>query len=322
MTDTTSRLLKLLALLQARQEWTGPALAARLEVSERTVRNDIERLRDLGYPVEARRGPIGGYQLGAGAEIPPLLLDDDEAVAIAVSLATVGERGIGGLEEASQRASAKLHQLLPHRLGQRVSALRESMSHVTLHATPGTTNAETLQTLATAARQHETQRIHYTRHDGVTSRRLVDPTRLVNWDARWYLLAWDHDRDDWRTFRIDRIDRTEPTGRTFPLRDLPAADVTRWISDNVARAGWDHTATIRIAAPATHVAARIPSQMGSVEAIDHNTCRLHTGADDLAAIAMWMATLDAEFTVESPPELASIVRLQGERYLRAVNSKT
>lgn len=318
MTDTTSRLLKLLALLQVRQEWTGPDLATRLEVSARTIRNDIERLRDLGYPVEARRGPIGGYRLGAGAEMPPLLLNDDEAVAIAISLATVGERGISGLDEASHRALAKLQQVLPHRLRQRVTALQESTSRVTLGAEPGATNAETLQLLASAARDRESQRIHYTRHDGTQSRRFVDPTRLVNWDTRWYLLAWDHDRTDWRTFRVDRISRVDPTGRLFPLRDLPDADVTRWISDNVSRAGWDHVATIRIAASADHVAASIPSQMGSVEAIDANTCRLHTGADDLAGIAMWMVAFDAEFTVESPPELANIVRAQGERYLRAV----
>lgn len=318
MTETTSRLLKLLALLQVRQEWSGPDLALRLEVTERTIRNDIERLRDLGYPVEARRGPIGGYRLGAGAEMPPLLLADDEAIAIAVSLATVGERGIGGLEEASQRALTKLRQVLPTRLRTRVAALQESTSRVVLDPTPGAASPEILQILATATRQRETQRIHYTRHDGATSRRLVDPTRLVNWDTRWYLLAWDHERDAWRTFRVDRIDRTDPTGRIFGSRELPAADVTRWISDNVARAGWDHTATIRIDAPATHVAARIPSQMGSVEAVDDNTCRLHTGADDLASIAMWMAILDAEFTVESPSELAGIVRALGERYVRAV----
>lgn len=322
MTDTTSRLLRLLALLQVRQEWTGPELAARLEVSERTIRNDIERLRDLGYPVEARRGPVGGYRLGAGAEMPPLLLDDEEAVAIAVSLATVGERGIGGLEEASLRALAKLQQVLPHRLRQHLVALQESTSRVSLDPTPGAANAAILQALATASRQRETQRIHYTRHDGTTSRRMVDPARLVNWDTRWYLLAWDHDRNDWRTFRVDRIGRIEPTGRIHPARELPAADVTRWISDNVARAGWDHTATIRIEAPAAQVAAHIPSQMGSVEAIGETACRLHTGADDLAAIAMWVASVDADFTVESPPELAEIVRAQGERYLRAATPRS
>ena len=322
MTDTTSRLLKLLALLQVRREWTGPELAQRLEVSPRTIRNDIERLRGLGYPVEARRGPVGGYRLGAGAEMPPLLLDDDEAVAIAISLATVGERGIAGMEEASHRVLAKLEQVLPTRLRSRIAALRESTSRVVLDPSSGGTSSETLQLLATGSRQRESHRIHYTRHDGTASRRIVDPTRLVNWDARWYLLAWDHDRSDWRTFRVDRIQRAEPTGRLFSDRELPAADVSRWIADSVARAGWDHTATIRIAAPADHVAARVPSQWGSVEALDDETCRLHTGADDLAAIAMWMATLDADFVVESPPELADIVRVIGDRYVRASQTES
>ena len=320
MRGTTERLLKLLSLLQIRQEWTGPDLAARLEVSERTVRNDIDRLRDLGYPVEARRGPIGGYRLGAGAEMPPLLLDDEEAVAIAISLTTAPSRGISGLEEASQRALGKLQQVLPFRLRQRVTALQGATSTVEIAPPPATTDPEILQELATAAHRHETLRLEYTSHGGERSRRMVDPTRIVNWDARWYLLAWDRDRDDWRTFRVDRIARTNPTGSLFIQRDLPATDVTRWISDNVARAGWDHVATILIQAPAADIAARIPSQMGSVETVDADSCRLHTGSNDLAAIAMWLTTIDAHFSVEAPAALAELVATIGQRFQRAIKT--
>ena len=210
MWETSARLLKLLSLLQARRDWPGADLAARLEVTERTVRRDIGRLRDLGYPVHASRGTDGGYRLGAGAAMPPLLLDDDEAVAVAVGLRTAARSPVTGIEETSVRALAKLENVLPSRLRRRVSAVADYTVPVPPDSPPPPVDPAVLTTLASACRDHERLRLDYRAHDGTSTVRSVEPHRLVSWGQKWYLLGWDTGRGDWRTFRVDRIRAAHP----------------------------------------------------------------------------------------------------------------
>ena len=199
MLETSARLLRLLSLLQARRDWTSTELATRLDVTTRTIRNDVDRLRGLGYPVDARPGVAGGYRLGAGAALPPLLLDDEEAVAIAVGLRTAASGSIAGIEETSVRALAKLQQLLPSRLRHRINAFQAST--VPMPASGPQVNPDVLTTIASACRDHQRLRFEYRRHSGEVGRRSVEPHRLAYHRHRWYLVAWDLDRDDWRTFR-------------------------------------------------------------------------------------------------------------------------
>ncbi|MGC1210581.1 MAG: YafY family protein [Micromonospora sp.] len=316
MLETSARLLRLLSLLQTPREWTGTELAERLSVSTRTVRNDVERLRNLGYPVHGTRGAIGGYRLGAGAALPPLLLDDEEAVAVAVGLRTAAGGTIAGIEETSLRALAKLEQVLPSRLRRRVNALHAYTVRVP-HDDPGPqVDADTLSVISAACRDRERLRFDYARHDGTTGRRDVEPYRLVNWGRRWYLVAFDPHRDDWRTFRVDRITPRTPTGPRFAPRDLPE-DVVDRVRRGVSAAAWRHRARILVHAPAEVVAERINPAVGTVEPVDERTCLLHTGADRLETMAVWLGLLDADFTVQDPPELAGLLRTLGDRYRRA-----
>src|ERR687887_2848173 len=220
MLETSARLLRLLSLLQAHREWSGADLADRLGVTPRTVRRDVDRLRELGYPVNASPGTGGGYRLGAGAELPPLLLDDDEAVAVAIGLRTAAGGSVAGIEETSVRALAKLEQVLPAHLRRRVNALQAFT--VPAPGTGPTVDAGVLATIASACRDHEGLRFAYQSHDGSSTRRRVEPHRLVHLGWRWYLLAFDLDRDEWRTFRVDRIGRPLSAGARFTPRKLPA----------------------------------------------------------------------------------------------------
>ncbi|NES31507.1 WYL domain-containing protein [Micromonospora terminaliae] len=316
MLETSARLLRLLSLLQTPRDWTGAELADRLAVSTRTVRNDVERLRALGYPVHGTRGAVGGYRLGAGAALPPLLLDDEEAVAVAVGLRTAAGGSVAGIEETSLRALAKLEQVLPHRLRRRVTALHTHTVRVP-HDQPGpTVDAGTLSLIGAACRDRERLRFDYVRHDGTADRRDVEPYRLVNWGRRWYLVAFDPARDDWRTFRVDRISPRTPTGPRFAARDLPG-DVVDRVRHGVSAAAWRHRATVRVHAPAEVVAERINAAVGTVEPAGETACLLHTGADRLETIAVWLGVLDLDFTVEDPPELADLLRTLAARYLRA-----
>jgi predicted DNA-binding transcriptional regulator YafY len=316
MLETSARLLRLLSLLQTPREWTGTELADRLEVSTRTVRNDVERLRTLGYPVHATRGAVGGYRLGAGAALPPLLLDDEEAVAVAVGLRTAAGGTVAGVEETSLRALAKLEQVLPARLRRQVNALHSYTVRVP-HDEPGPrVDADTLTVISAACRDRERLRFDYARHDGTTGRRDVEPYRLVNWGRRWYLVAYDPERADWRTFRVDRIGTPAPAGLRFPPRELPE-DVVDRVRRGVSSAAWRHRARITVHAPAEVVAERINPAVGTVEAVDPHTCVLHTGADRLESVAVWVGLLGVDFTVEGQPELAELLRTLGERYLRA-----
>ena len=235
MLETSARLLRLLSLLQSRREWTGPELAQRLEVSERTVRNDIDRLRSLGYPVDANRGAVGGYRLGAGAQLPPLLLDDDEAVATVLGLRAA--TGLAGVEEVSLRALAKLEQVLPRRLRRRVAALGEFALRVPDDTPSPQVDAEVLTTLAAACRDGERLRFDYRTHRGGEARRDVEPYRLIAWGRRWYLLAWDVERGDWRTFRADRVTPRVPTGPRFVHRLCLRSCLRRGVAVPGARGG-------------------------------------------------------------------------------------
>jgi predicted DNA-binding transcriptional regulator YafY len=320
MLETSARLLRLLSLLQTPRDWTGTELAERLEVSGRTVRNDIERLRTLGYPVHAARGAVGGYRLGAGAALPPLLLDDDEAVAIAVGLRAAAGGSVAGVAEASLRALTKLERVLPTRLRHRLTALHSYTVAVPAPAGPPIDPA-TLTTLSAACRDTQRLRFGYTGHDGAASTRLAEPYRLVSWGRRWYLVAWDCDRADWRTFRVDRLADVAGTGHRFAPRPLPDEDVARYVSRSVGAAVWRYRVEVTVQAPAAAVAARLPVPAGTVEPVDDARCTVRTGSDSLDAVATWLGMLGADFTVVSPPELADALRRLGERYLRAAGPR-
>ncbi|MEU6269140.1 helix-turn-helix transcriptional regulator [Saccharopolyspora shandongensis] len=320
MLETSARLLRLLSLLQTPRDWSGADLAERLEVSTRTVRNDIERLRQLGYPVHATRGTTGGYRLGAGASLPPLLLDDEEAVAVTIGLRTAAGGGIAGVEETSLRALTKLEQVLPNRLRRRVNALQAYTVVVPGDGTSPRVDAETLTVIAASCRDHERLRFDYRDHNHGDSRRVVEPYRLVNWGRRWYLVAFDTDRCGWRTFRVDRITPKTPAGPRFTPRELPQ-DLTDRVTRGVSAAAWRFRASVTVHAPAEFLSARIPPAAGTVEAIDDTTCVLHTGADTPEALAVNIGQLGMhgiDFTVDDPPELVELLRSLADRYLRAI----
>ncbi|NVI91730.1 YafY family protein [Actinomadura sp. BRA 177] len=273
MLEVSARLLRLLSLLQTRRDWTGPELAERLGVSARTVRYDIGKLRALGYPVHAAPGTAGGYRLGAGAALPPLLLDDEEAVAVAVSLRTAAGGTVTGIEETCVRALAKLEQVLPSRLRRRVGALH---GYTTPLAPAGpTVAAGTLAAIAAACRDHRRLRFGYRRHDGSGTDRDVEPYRLVHTGRRWYLVGWDTVRDDWRTFRVDRLALRVPEGPRFAPRAAPPADlVPRGVDAALAR----HRARVTVRAPAAEITARVPASV-LVEPLDEGACVVHAAGD-------------------------------------------
>ncbi|MBC6459660.1 helix-turn-helix transcriptional regulator [Actinomadura sp. HBU206391] len=319
MVETSARLLRLLALLQTPRDWTGTELAERLGVSGRTIRADVERLRSLGYPVPATRGSAGGYRLGAGASLPPLLLDDDEAVAVAVGLRTAAGGVIAGNAEASLRALAKLEQVMPSRLRHRVNTLQTYTVLVPSDQPGPTVDPEVLTTLAATCRAHKRLRFDYTTHAGDAVRREIEPYRLVTWGRRWYLLAFDLERADWRTFRVDRLTPRVPTGPRFTPRELPDDDVVGYVSSRVSAAAWRYRARVTVHAPAEVVADRISAAVGTVEAIDADTCVLHTGADTVETLAVYLGMLNADFHVTEPPELVAHLRTLAARYAAATS---
>jgi predicted DNA-binding transcriptional regulator YafY len=312
--ETSARLLRLLSLLQARRHWAGADLAERLGVTERTVRRDVERLRGLGYPVHATPGVAGGYRLGAGGALPPLLLDDEEAVAVAVGLRTGAGGTVAGIEEASVRALAKLEQVMPPRLRSRISAL--ATATVPLSMAVPTVNPDTLTVIASACRDSERLHFTYSDRDGATSIRAVEPHKLVHTGRRWYLVAYDLDRDDWRTFRLDRLALPLTTGPRFTPRDPP--DAAAYVSTNVSSAPYRYQARIRLHAPLATVAAEVPPTVGSLEPVDDTACVLTTGADSLWLIALHIGLMGFEFEVLEPPELVDYLRALAARLLRGV----
>jgi predicted DNA-binding transcriptional regulator YafY len=322
MLETSARLLRLLSLLQARRDWAGTELAQRLEVSERTVRRDIDRLRDLGYPVHASRGTDGGYRLGAGAAMPPLLLDNDEAVAVAIGLRTAAVGAVAGIEETSVRALAKLEQVLPARLRHRVNALQSYIVAVPPDRPSAVVDPTVLSTLAAACRDVERLRFDYRGHDGGESVRSVEPHRLVSWGRKWYLVAWDVDRQDWRTFRVDRITPRTPSGPRFRPREGPAGGAAEYVARGTSVAAWRHRARVWVHAPASEVIERINPAVGVVEAVDDHTCVLDTGADSVITLAVYLGMLDVDFDVTDPPELVSYLRMLAARYARSTATAT
>lgn len=314
MLETSARLLRLLSLFQGRRYWAGPDLANRLEVTSRTLRRDIDKLRTLGYPIHSTSGAEGGYQLGAGSTMPPLLLDDDEAVAVALGLRYAAAGAIEGVEEASVRALSKIDQILPPRLGRRLAALQTVVVMPPRAESP--VNARTLSVIAGACRDHEALRFRYRDHRGTPSARAVEPHRLVYTGRRWYLVAWDSDRKDWRTFRVDRIQPRLAAGPRVAPRDPPARDLAAY----VARGVWyapPCRARVKLLAAAKVVAEGLPSGIGMLEPIDEHSCFFDTGASTFESLAMHLVLLGVDFEVTGPPELVEQVRSLSDRYRRA-----
>jgi predicted DNA-binding transcriptional regulator YafY len=316
-TDTPARLLQLLSLLQTPREWPGGELADRLGVSRRTVRRDIDRLRELGYPVRATLGSDGGYRLVAGKAMPPLVLDDEEAVAIAVGLRAGAGHAVEGVDEASVRALAKLEQVLPSRLRHRVATLQAATTPLT--SGDGASIApETLTVMASTVAGQERLRFAYRAKDGTESRRLTEPYRLVSTGQRWYLVAYDLDREDWRTFRVDRVSRPFATGSRFTPRELPTGSAAEYLRQSMYRRQETYEYVVTFAVPADAIAARIPAWLGTPEPLDEHSCRLRaTTGDAVHWLAVRLAMLEYEFTVQAPEELVRCVRELGERLTRA-----
>ena len=317
MLETSTRLLALLSLLQSRPAWSGPEIAERLDVTTRTVRNDVERLRTLGYPVDSVRGAQGHYRLGAGGALPPLLLDDDEAVAVALGLRAASASAVARVAESSAQALAKLEQVMPARLRRRVTALRESTTPVAddagLPDDDPVVDPAVLAEVAGTIRDREWLRLTY---EDVARR--VEPYRLVSWERRWYLLAFDLDDERWCVLRVDRTVPRHRTGRRFSPRALPDEDVSRYVMSAVAHEGWDVHARVTVLAPADVVRGRINPAVGIVEPIDEATSVLVTGADSVETLAVYVALLDLEVRVTEPPELVERFRVLADRYAAAV----
>ncbi|MBF6507748.1 YafY family transcriptional regulator [Nocardia farcinica] len=310
MLATPARLLRMLSLLQMGRDWSGTELAERLEVTTRTVRRDVERLRDLGYPVHTTIGPNGGYRLGPGASLPPLLLDDDEAVAVAVGLHTAAAGHVAGAEEASLRALSKLEQVLPSRLRHRVTTLKNAVVTMSPGTEPGV-RATALTAISTAIRAAETLRFDYLDHHGVASRRNVEPHRLVCWGRKWYLVGWDVERTSWRTFRVDRMTLRTPNGPRFAHREPPDGDVAAYLRRTMGFAMWPLRSQLLVHAPAADIDGRID---GIVTPVDESTCRVELASDSYDLVALVVGMLDVDFEVESPPELAEHLRKLGNRF--------
>ncbi|MGW1883374.1 helix-turn-helix transcriptional regulator [Streptomyces sp. NPDC001970] len=323
MTDTPARLLNLLSLLQTPREWPGSELAERLRVSPRTIRRDIDRLRDLGYPVEATRGAVGGYRLVAGAAMPPLLLDDEEAVAIAVGLRAGAGHAIEGVDEASVRALAKLEQVLPSRLRHRVSSLQNATIPLT-RGDGATVDPHTLTTIAATVTGRERLRFDYRSGDGTETKRQVEPYRLVSTGRRWYLVAYDLVRDDWRTFRVDRVSEPIPTGARFTPREVPEGwDAAKLLSHSMSRNQPELALDVSFEASAESVSGRLPDYLGTPEPTGPDSCRLRTRSQDsLEWLALRLAMVDCAFTVHGPPSLRDHLAALGVRLTRAASAQS
>lgn len=311
MANTSSRTLRLLSLLQTHRYWPGAELADRLDVSVRTLRRDVERLRELGYPVNATRGLDGGYQLAAGAALPPLVLDDEEAVALAVGLQAAAQGGVAGIAESSVRALAKVVQVMPPKLRRRVDALRAMTSPVSWGDSGPRVDPEVLTAVAEACRAEERLEFGYTAADGARSERLVEPLRLVAMGRRWYLVAYDLHRHAWRSFRLDRMIDPHRTGVRFRPRELPAEDAVAFVRAAVEQRPAQYEVVIRFAAPAE----RLRPMFGRWAEIDEEDrtdgrpgCVFRMRTDSLDWPTMAVAALDADAEIVSPPELVEHVR--------------
>ncbi len=307
-------MLRLLSLLQTHRYWPGSELAERLEVSGRTLRRDVDRLRDLGYQVDAVRGVAGGYQLRAGGSLPPLLLEDEEAVAVAVGLRTAATSAVAGTDDWSVQALAKVIALMPPRLRRRVDAVSSQTESPGPWEGAPTFDASVLTTLAQACRDSEALRFGYTARESEETQRRVEPFRLVSLGRRWYLVADDRDRQDWRSFRLDRITDPTPTGQRFRPRELPADDALTFVRQGIRSMPQRYAVRVAIATEPAAVARQV-GRWGTVTPTGTG-CVLEMNVDDLAWPLMVLSSLDADFTVESPPELRERVAAVGSRFAR------
>ncbi|MCR3750904.1 helix-turn-helix transcriptional regulator [Lentzea californiensis] len=307
----SARLLKLLGLLQSRREWSGSELADRLGVTTRTVRRDVDRLRSLDYPVHASMGTSGGgYRLGPGARLPPLLLDDDEAVAVAVGLRTAS--GIENIGETAVRALLKVEQVLPSALRHRVAALE--IATVPHTSAPAAVDAGLLTLVGTACRDRQRIRFGYAGHSGEESQREAEPHRLVTWGRRWYLVAWDLMREDWRTFRLDRMNVRTPFGARFTPREIPGGDAGAFVAARVADR-WPVQGVVRLSVPASEAVEW--QSYGEVSAVDETSCHVRVGGETMEDVVFMLASITVEFEVVSPPELSAALLRAASRFRRA-----
>lgn len=318
MLQTSGRLLRLLSLLESPRDWSGAELAERLEVDVRTVRRDIDKLRELGYPVDATVG-VAGYRLGAGANVPPLLLDDDEAVAVAVGLRTAAVGSVAGMEDSSLRALTKLEQVLPSRLRHRVETLQSVT--VTMPAGGPAVDAAVLTAVAATCRAHEQLRFDYATHAGTPSVRRVEPHRLVHTGRRWYLVAYDLDRADWRSFRVDRMQPRIPTGPRFTPRPLPAEDLAAFVSRGISTGAYRYQARFTLHVPLEVAADRIPPTIGTLAERDEHSCTLLAGSNSLDELLLYVGLYGFEFEIHEPPELVAHVQTLTARLAEAVRTR-
>lgn len=318
MLGTSARLLRLLTLLQTRRAWRGEELSERLEVTDRTLRRDIEKLRSLGYPVGATSGVAGGYRLGAGASLPPLQFEDDEALAVSLALGiAASSASIVGIEEAALRALAKLHPLLPAKLRKRADALQAAIAHQPQEGP--TIDPRVLVAIAAACRDKERLGFGYRKREGDAGVREVEPTGLVHVMRRWYLVAWDLARADFRTFRLDRMEPPIVAGARFAPRPPPARNLAAYVSRAVSSEAYGHRARVLVQASRERVVAKLGPMAGTVESVDAQQCIVQTGANSLEGLAAWIAMLGFEFTVLEPPELVGALRALSARVQRAAD---
>lgn len=315
MSETTSRVLQLLGLLQSRRVWTGEELADRLEVTTRSVRRGVERLRDLGYPVHASKGHGGGYQLGAGAALPPLLLDPDEAVAMAVCLRVAAGGSVAGVGESALRALSKLDQVMPSKLRSQVAAVHDATTTLTTRQSDELVDPDVLMTLARASRDREYVNAGYVDRSGNTTERRLEPYQLVTTGRRWYLLCFDRDRDDWRSLRLDRMVDVAARGTTFRPREAP--DAARYVQRAITASPYRYVARVRYQASKETVAKSFSDASAEIEDDGPNVCIVTAGADDPERMVPWLALPGVEFEVLEPPEVVAAVRDVAERLIRA-----
>lgn len=318
MSDTTARVLQLLGLLQSRAMWTGDELAERLGVTTRSVRRDVERLRQLGYPVRASAGTGGGYQLGAGGKLPPLLLAPDEAVAVTVSLRLAAGGSVTGVEESALRALAKLDQVLPVSLRRDVEALNDAV--VAVEGVQAPVEAGVLSTVARACRDHVLLDFDHLSREGEETSRRVEPYRVVAMGRRWYLLAFDRDKEDWRSFRLDRVRPESLHATTFTFTPREAPDPVDHVRESVIRSPYRYVARLRLHAPVEEMALRIPQNAGTLTDLGDGTCELETGAGTLDHFAGEILWLGVPAEVIEPPELAERLREVAARLTEAADA--
>lgn len=317
MLSTPERLLRLLALFQARRNWSGPELASRLEITSRTLRRDIDRLRALGYEIDSASGVAGGYRLGAGAAMPPLMLEDDEAVAVALGLSTASAAAVADLDEAALRALAKLQQVLPAHLRRRLGAVQAAVVPLAMDGPSAAVPWKLISSIADSCAERRELRFAYRDRGQRESTRQVEPHRLVHSGRYWYLLGWDTGRRDWRTFRVDRINGPTARGALFAARKLPAEDVAAYVSRALTVAPYPCRASVIVHAPAESLVDKTGWMQAVLEVIDARHTRVELGAGSYDGLAVWLACLGHDFQVLEPPELTAVLSSVSTRLQRA-----